>query len=88
MSFQKRVISIHFLDSNHLFGFHFTQAHVQIQVASRNVMFQQDSFPAVSSEGKPSTRDRVMTNGPGVTKKSNLDFDRAFPAFPYLQSQL
>ena len=50
---------------------------MKIQGASRKVMFQQESFPAVSSEGKPSTRDLVITKGPGVTKKSNLDFSDA-----------
>ena len=43
-----------------------------IQATSLKVIFQQESFPAVNSEGKPSTSERVITIGPGVTRKSNL----------------
>lgn len=42
------------------------------RVSSRKVIFQHDNFPAVTSVGKPSTNERSILIGPGVTTKSNL----------------
>lgn len=42
------------------------------QASSRKVIFQHDNFPAVTSVGKPSTNERSILIGPGVTTKSNL----------------